>query len=57
MEKQEFFKKWNSHIQELNGLRWNLNQKDRDKLTVIQSELNELAEKAAENREAKQLSG
>lgn len=49
MSERTFEERWNSHISELTGLGWNLNEEDTERLFELRDELKELAETAAEN--------
>ena len=46
--RKEYTDRWNSHINNLQGLGWNLDERaDRDELRNIQVKLRELVDKAA----------
>lgn len=52
-----YIERWTEHVNELDGLRWNLTQEERDELTVIQSQLLELIENAADRRDVCDICG
>ena len=49
VEKSEYERRWNSYIDELERLNWNLHADDHERVEELQEELREIVEVAAEN--------
>lgn len=52
VSREQYIQRWTDHVNELNGLRWNLTQDERDQLELLQTQLHELIEAASERRES-----
>lgn len=57
VDKQEYQDRWNSHISDLEKLNWNLDGEDHNRVKEIMSELENIVEVAAENREREEEHG